>query len=245
MPILTHDRDVPEEVRRRSAQEDPWVMYLVVCQDVPASASDVLLAAAQGTMRCAEAFRADPVWTERFAAWAERSFRKVTLRAKGTAWARLAAYDGATGDVRGGVPLVRVLPPRLRSECDALLRGLQVYNPAPESLPADVESAGEPPACAMRFVRNPGVAMSVGKQAAQIAHAVLMCAWSRWATDARYAAAFGEWRARGYPRWLAPRDAWSRVRATGDGVVVCDAGLTEVDPGSETVIALPPGHAWP
>src|SRR6185369_12739252 len=94
---------------------------------------------------------------------------------------------------------------------------------------------------AMTFAINPAAAMSVGKQVAQVAHAVLMCAWSPLADDPRYRDAFAAWRARGYPGRIAPASAWARARASADGVVVRDAGLTEVAPGTETVIATPPG----
>src|SRR5687768_11325234 len=128
MPIVTNERDTPDQALARAAQQDPWVMYLVVRQDEPASAPGLFVAAAQATMGCIEAYETSAAWGAAFEAWSERSFRKVCLRAKGPAWAKLEAYDAGAGRVRG-VDVVRALPPRLRSERDALLRNLQVYNP--------------------------------------------------------------------------------------------------------------------
>jgi peptidyl-tRNA hydrolase len=196
MPILTNHRDAPDQVLQRVAQQDPWVLYLVVRQDVTVRASEVLLAAAQATMRCVEVHAQRPAWADAFRAWAERSFRKVSLRAKGAAWAKLAAYDAGIGQV-GEVEVVRALPPRLRSACDARLRNLQVYHPDTAGFadaPPAVDAATEP---AMTFVFNPRATMSVGKQVAQVAHAVLMCAWSPLADDPRYRDAFAAWRAQG------------------------------------------------
>ncbi|HEU4404187.1 MAG TPA: hypothetical protein VFS43_02670 [Polyangiaceae bacterium] len=241
MPILTNERDAPDRVLARAAQQDPWIMYLVVRQDSPVSADELFAAAAQATMRCDEAYRPSEAWAEAFAAWSERSFRKVCLRAKAAAWAKLDAYDAGRGGA-GGRDVVRALPPRLRSQCGALLRNLQVYSPDPASLPPPPAAAPGPAGPAMTFAFNPAVAMSTGKAVAQISHAVLMCARSAWADDPRYAPAFAAWRAADYPVRFAPPGAWAPLRADADGVVVRDAGLTEVDPGTETVLATPPGY---
>jgi peptidyl-tRNA hydrolase len=242
MPILTNHRDAPEQVLQRSAQQDPWVMYLVVNQDAPVSLAELLLAATRAAMRCADELGEHPAWRESFRAWSERSFRKVTLRARGAAWGKVQALEGGAGEARG-VEVIRALPPRLRSECGALLKGLQVYNPEAASLPPE-EPVEPAPDHAMRFVFNPAARMSVGKQVAQIAHAVLMCAGSAWASDPRYEASFAAWRGGGYPGEILPSSRWEALLRGADGVVVRDAGLTEVDPGTATVLATPPGHAF-
>jgi peptidyl-tRNA hydrolase len=240
MPILSNHRDEPEQVQQRAAQQDPWVMYLVVHQEGVFDLNELLLAATQATMRCADRWSQEPAWADSFRCWSERSFRKVTLRARGNAWARVQAMEGGDGEARGAV-VVRALPPRLRSECGSLLRGLQVYNPETSAL--QPEGPRPPPAGpAMGFVKNPAATMSVGKQVAQIAHAVLMCAWSRWAEEERYVGAFAAWREAGYPGELWPSERWEELLREGDGVVVRDAGLTEVNPGTATVLAVPPGY---
>jgi peptidyl-tRNA hydrolase len=86
------------------------------------------------------------------------------------------------------------------------------------------------------YVLNPRLEMSSGKTLAQVAHAAVMAA------DAGLEA----WVAAGCPaRVVQPApEAFDRLCA-GDGLAarVVDAGLTEVAPGTVTVLALPPGVA--
>ncbi len=228
--MLPEDRDAPERMAARSAQDDPWVMYLVVRSDRAVAPTAVYAAAARATMDCVARLRDDDAWREAFAVWSARSFRKVTLRAKGSAWEALAAYAHGA-DAPGDAALVRALPPRQRSACDARVRNLQVYNPDRAALPPD--AYGPPPPDAMRFAVNPAAVMSVGKTAAQVSHAVLMCAWSpRTAPDA-----LARWARGGHACAFLPGDAWAALRASDGAVVVRDAGLTEVTPGTETVAA--------
>ena len=228
--MLPEDRDAPERMAARSAQDDPWVMYLVVRSDRAVAPTTVYSAAARATVDCAARYRDADAWREAFAVWSARSFRKVTLRAKGSAWEKLAAYDHGA-DAAGDDALVRVLPPRQRSACDALVRNLQVYNPDRATLPPDVFTA--PPPDAMRFAINPAAVMSVGKTAAQVSHAVLMCAWSSRTPPE----ALTRWAQAGHPCAFVAGDAWEALRASEGAVVVRDAGLTEVTPGTETVAA--------
>lgn len=240
--MVPEDRDSPERVKARSSQEDPWVMYLIVRSDVTVSERAVLTAAVEATLRAVARFAESPAWSEAFRAWAERSFRKVTLRARGSAWTRLTAYDAGEGRAEGET-VVLALPPRRRSECDSLVRNLQVYNPDRATMATDAGEGAPTSSYAMTFVFNARAVMSVGKSVAQISHAVLLCAWSPFARDAAYAEGFEAWEREGYPVRIAPSAEWDALRARPDACVVRDAGLTEVDPGTETVLAIPPGAA--
>ncbi|MBL8682270.1 MAG: hypothetical protein JNK05_24090 [Myxococcales bacterium] len=231
--------DDSAQVEARRAQTDPWVMYLVVRSDLERTPDEVLVAAAEATVRCTDALGDVDAHREAFAEWSRRSFRKVSVRAKGKHWERLVRdYAGSVGSARGE-PLVMALVPRRRSENDSFLRGLQVYNPevvAP--IGASHEDAIVPHA--MCFVLNPSVPMSLGKSVAQVGHAVLMCAWSAFARG--HPEPFSRWRDTGYPSAILPSSAerWARFAATDGCVTVRDAGLTEVVAGSETVRAIPP-----
>jgi peptidyl-tRNA hydrolase len=46
---------------------------------------------------------------------------------------------------------------------------------------------------------------------------------------------------------LAPPEKWDELRALPGAAVIEDGGLTQVEPGTETVVGLPPAQraAWP
>lgn len=227
--------DDPEAVRARVAQEDPWVMYLVVRRERLPSLAELLVASATAAVRCADAWRDHPAWREGFDAWLARSFRKVCLRANEKDWAKLQGYDQGRGHARGE-PVLCALPPRTKSQRDKLLVNLQAFTTGDfaEDLPAVDE--GDAP---MRLVRNDAVTMSAGKSLAQVAHASLH-ACALFARD--HADDFARWRAAGLPCALRRADArgWSTLKHAEHVAVVRDAGLTEVTPGSETFLALAP-----
>ena len=121
---------------------------------------------------------------------------------------------------------VAALPPRRRSERGPLLERLQAMStdlgPAPERLEGDHDG--------VTYVLNPALDMSSGKVVAQVAHAAVMAA-----------DALPGWAAAGAPgRLVAPR-GFAELAAREDlAARVVDAGLTEVTPGTVTVLALPP-----
>jgi hypothetical protein len=117
---------------------------------------------------------------------------------------------------------VVALPPRRRSE-----RG-----PALERLQAMATDLGEPPAQAPpdgpAYALNPRLEMSSGKVCAQVAHAAVMAADAHPGWDA------------GRARLFAPEpERFDELRRRDDlAACVVDAGLTEVPPGTVTVVAL-------
>lgn len=233
---LANSHDDALATRMRAEQTDPLVMYLVVRREQLASFLDLAEAVAKAVVRCAARYRPDPLWSARFAAWDAASYRKVTLRARESDWARLLReYPLVTGEgSTPGVPLVAALPPRHKSERPKFLMGLQTYNLALEALPAGQRASGG--AETMRLSLNPTLQMSSGKALAQLGHGALM------AFDRLSPALQAAWLQRGAPTALQALDAaaWQRLRARPDTSLVRDNGLTELAPGAETVLALPP-----
>ncbi|MBL8603634.1 MAG: hypothetical protein JNK72_17040 [Myxococcales bacterium] len=233
-------RDDPDSSRARREQEDPYVQHLVVLRDPPRPLAVMLAAAVQAVCR-AQRFADDARYRDDYIAWSERSFRKVTLRAKASEWQRLSALDAAFGEV-DGVAVVAALPPVRRSMRPALLEKLQAWTSPLESLPQAPPQPAGAAALTMDFVINGAVSMRAGKLAAQVAHAALLCCegWSQ-----RAPAPFAAWAEAGHPSrfFVAPPEAWAALKRSVPCAVIRDAGLTEVEPGSETVMALVPGHS--
>ena len=128
---------------------------------------------------------------------------------------------------------VAALPPRRRSARGPLLERMQAMTSALEAPPRDAE----PDPARVTYVVNPGLRMSSGKTLAQIAHAAVMAAESD---------ALGGWVAGGCPaRVVMPADDAFQALCGSEGLAarVVDAGLTEVAPGTVTVLALLPGAA--
>ncbi|MDX6262792.1 MAG: hypothetical protein QOH84_4480 [Kribbellaceae bacterium] len=165
-------------------------------------------------------------WAEAMRGWQDARIRKVVRRARGAEWRRAEALPGIT--VTGGTAVVRVFPPVLLDEVPKDLAKLQVTGTDledPEELPA-LE-----PGVPVLWV-NPGLEMSTGKTMAQVGHGAHL-AWFELSAADRKA-----WEADDFR--LAVRTAapavWTELRASGLPVVQ-DAGFTEIDPGSYTVIA--------
>jgi peptidyl-tRNA hydrolase len=218
--------------------DDPWVQYLVVRKDHPLTLAGAMAVAGAGAVRCRDRFRADPRWAEAFAAWEPRP-RKVALRADAGDIERLrTTLDAEPVATTLGETLL-ALPPRRRSESEPLLAALRPYTDPPrppaDGAPAELEAGGP----ALVYVVRPGVLRTAGKAMAQAGHAALLCVRE---LGPHHPEAFAAWRAGGMAGALREVDdaEWAALRGSPDAVVVADAGLTQVEPGTETVIALPP-----
>jgi peptidyl-tRNA hydrolase len=235
MPEIINHHDLDAAALQRYAQEDPWVMYLVVRKDVELPGEAVLRATVQAVLGCVEEFYDDPRYAEAFQSWFERSFRKVALVADEKQWARLQAeFDCAVARNRG-TAVVACLPPQLKSAQGPVLKRMQ-------SLKGELSGSEQAEDIyAVPFVFNEAVEMSLGKAVAQVGHATLMLARSSLAKDPRYAERLERWRLHPGATFLcANAEQWAELKQALDCVVVRDAGLTEVSSGSETVLAAPP-----
>jgi peptidyl-tRNA hydrolase len=203
------------------AAHDPLRMYLVVRRGAFADLSRAGELTGAAAVRCVREFDGDDALEQ----WRPRP-GKVVLRARGGQWhevlqeERHVVIDDA----------VAALPPRRRSERGPLLERMQAMTsdlepPPPTARPAPDE---------LTYLVNPEVEMSSGKTLAQVAHAAVMAADS---------GALEEWVARGCPArvLLPPPERFDELRGSHElAACVEDAGLTEVAPGTVTVVALPP-----
>jgi peptidyl-tRNA hydrolase len=208
--------------------DDPLRMYIVIRRGAVASIARAGELAGAAAVSCVRAFADDPAMRE----WRPRP-GKVTLRARGGQWPRvLEAPHALAGDPEGEGAVA--LPPRRRSERGELLEQMQAMTSALEPLPSDDEVA--PASDRVTYVVNPALEMSSGKAIAQVAHAAVMAADSGELED---------WVAAGCPGRVVTttRARFGELCVSDDlaGKVV-DAGLTEVPPGTVTVLAIYRGN---
>lgn len=194
---------------------DPWVMHLVVERKrEPAR----LQAAALAARACLLA-RAHWGESEEWVAWMQGGMRKVCLRARPAQWTRLLAREDflLVEDERARM---LVSAPALRSERARLLSDLQVWSARSEAHQIQEEEAE------LALAVPEALEVSDGKLAAQAGHAALML-------EREFSSQL-----RVNVQALSPSE-FQLARANEHAVVVRDAGLTEIAPGTETVLAWP------
>jgi peptidyl-tRNA hydrolase len=202
-------------------------MYLVVRRGAVEDLARAGELAGAAAVACLRTFGDDPVFAESIALWRPRP-GKVCLRARtASQWRQAVAEPHAQAG-----EAVAAFPPRRRSERGPLLERLQAMST--DLAPAPARASPDDPRCALTYVLNPAATMSSGKTVAQVAHAAVLAADGGQVED---------WVAGGCAgRVLAPpAEVFAATAARTDLVArVVDAGLTEVPPGTVTVVALPP-----
>jgi peptidyl-tRNA hydrolase len=238
----------PREVtaEREEAAEDIRAMQLILRmeRDQPPVWSSALMA----SCRAAAHLCLDPrsheggEWHDAIAQYVAGHIRKVTRRARTAHWDAILELPGETIDVNG--TQVRALLPDLVVGLDKRVSRLQVGGTDVDiDLPAEPE-AGTPDRGALLLLVAEDVSMTTGKLMAQTGHAGMIAAALLAETDP---SALVRWAGTKLPvslrRLTAP--AWQRaVAAAGSEkgwddrlVAVRDAGFTEIDPGTITVVA--------
>jgi peptidyl-tRNA hydrolase len=204
-------------------------MYLVLRRGAIASIARAGELAGAAAVACVRRFDDDPELADALREWRPRP-GKVCLRARNDAqWRQVLQEPHAlAGDADGEA--VVALPPRRRSERGPLLERLQAMS---SELEPPAERAAPRPG-AMTYVLNPAAPMSSGKTIAQVAHAAVLAADSGKVED---------WVAAGCPGQVVAPDPAGFAAAEADprcAARVVDAGLTELPPGTLTVVALAP-----
>jgi Peptidyl-tRNA hydrolase PTH2 len=200
-------------------------MYLVIRRGAFEELARAGELAGAAAVKCVQDNAGDPS----LEAWRERP-GKVVLRARGGQWDEVLASElhALAGDPADEA--VIALPPRRRSERGPLLERMQAMT---SELAAPPEDAPRRPG-SVAYLVNPRVEMSSGKTLAQIAHAAVMAAAEP---------ALRGWVAAGCPAQVLrpPQARFDHLCGSPElAAKVEDAGLTEVPPGTITVLALRP-----
>jgi hypothetical protein len=168
-------------------------------------------------------------WRGAIEAWDGQRIRKVVRRARGAEWRRAETLPGLT--VQHGTAQVRVYPPIPVDGWPPELARLQVGG----TELTDPEPPPPAPAGVPVVLLTPHAEMTAGKAMAQAGHAAQL-GWRACSPADRAA-----WATAGFP--LAVRAAtpaqWSAAIAAG-APVVHDGGFTEVEPDTQTALAVLP-----
>lgn len=228
--LLARDASVEEEPEQIRAM--PVILRLEKSASPPRTALLEAAAAAAVAVCLDDRAGEGGAWQSKVSAWLGLRIRKVARRARGAQWDATQELDGVTATVEGAQ--ARALVPDLVSEVPHEVRRLQISG---TELPAD--APGEPPAGVPVLWLNPTVPMTLGKAAAQVGHGSMLLAADLHARGA--AEALASWQRDGFRCSVRVPEAvqWHDALESGSGVVVRDAGFTEVVPGTVTVLAWP------
>jgi peptidyl-tRNA hydrolase len=213
---------------------DPYRMFLVVRRGAFEDLETGGVLAGAAAVACLRMFGEDPEYAPAIEQWRERP-GKVTLRARGGQWRDVLESEphAVAGDPDGASVLA--LPPRRRSARSELLTKLQAMASELTPVPTTPEVPTRDRDGRMTYVLNPRLQMSSGKTMAQIAHAATMSAATgtleQWVADGCRGRVLVPERQRTFDELCASPGLSARVE---------DAGLTEVPPGSVTVLAVAP-----
>jgi hypothetical protein len=213
--------------------EAPWAMQLVarVEKTAPPTRTAACAAAAVAVVRLLADERSWPEgeWFPQVRRWTEGAIRKHCRRARGIAWTRVEALPGVTAVVDGAE--VRALVPGPVDEIAPAVARLQLSGSElddPDAARVADPAAGGPVVVSL----SPEPFLPLGKAAAAAGHAAQLAALRM---PARRLTA---WHDAGFPVVVEHPGAarWRRLRGEAP-VVVLDAGLTEVAPGTCTATA--------
>lgn len=157
-------------------------------------------------------------WLPYLESWMSGRIRKVSRRARGSAWDKVQELEGIT--VTFGNAEVRVLLPHPLDKPPLEIKKLQV---AGLDLPRDPNYDFNSPSKGLFTSINPDIKMTTGKSMAQIGHATQLAIFNSTEEEVR------SWDDKGQEvhlgEWLSP------VRWQAE---IQDAGFTEVAPGTVT-----------
>jgi hypothetical protein len=205
-------------------QDDPYALILVVNDDkshIPEE-NDVYQASMEAVLTLLG--DTDESVRESVNAWLDGRIRKIVKRARNKQWDDTTEVDGHSEAVYGTAK-VRAFPPVRLSEQPAVLKKLQVTG-----LNANRSENPSTAFSGLRVLVNQKLNMSVGKTVAQINHATQLFIMTG------DPAKIESWFKQGNPIQVAFHSDLDDV--VNPDSEVHDAGFTEVEPGSKTVVAI-------
>jgi peptidyl-tRNA hydrolase len=238
--------EVVEDRHEEPDQVRAMQLILRLERDQPPSWHAALALAASGAARICLDPRvdSDPEWAEAIGSYVQGHIRKVTRRARGASWQATANLPGLT--LSQGSTEVRVMRPGPVDELDKRIAKLQVGG---TDAPIDEPSAEPSSAGSLIVWVPPEPQMTLGKTMAQTGHAGMIAAALLAGDDSEL---LRSWLAAGCPVRVrrAEQQEWAElVAVAGNGehgwrsgrlLAVRDAGFTEIDPGTITIIARSP-----
>lgn len=171
-------------------------------------------------------------WAAAMDAWCDARIRKIARRARGAQWQAAQDVPGVTADCDGAQ--ARAYVPGRVGDVDRRIAKLQIGGTeVGGDMPGD-DAPGSRDGLVLWI--NPSLDMTVGKTAAQVGHASMLGVRLLTLDEA------ARWYEAGCPLDVreASADRWTEsigAAEAGRAVVVQDAGFTEIEPGSITVIA--------
>lgn len=225
-PLLYREGHAPEPEQVRAM---PVVLRLEKA-DPPARTALLEAAAAAAIAVCLDERTAPGgEWYQPVHDWLDVQIRKVSRRARGAHWRAVTELPGRTV-TRDGAQ-ARALLPQRPEQLPYEVSRLQVGGTDLPPDEPDPPRAGEP-----LLLLNPHVPMTVGKAAAQVGHATMLLAAEALRTGRLDR--LHEWAKRDYACSVRTAGAdWQRRLGDESTVAVRDAGYTEIDPGTVTVLA--------
>ena len=225
---MADDRDGENPDDPSTVQSMPIILNIPKVN--PPVKTELLEAAAKATVACCLDDRAggDTAYAEALQSWYGARIRKIARRARNTAWDNVHDVPGVT--VESGTAEARACVPTAVVDTHPLVSRLQIGgtdlpDDAPGPLRLDVPTV---------FAQR-DLGMTLGKAAAQVGHGAMLLAAAmppEWVL---------QWAERGFDLQVREISAeeFDKQCARADAVPVRDAGYTEVDPGSLTVVAVP------